>query len=169
MNMKQKFSYMAFGATLMFIGMLLTLMSPLTAEKERFGEIECTKLTVVDPITGKTQSVIRGAKYGGEISVHNQDGLRVARLEVVEDGRGSVIAHNKAGGFAVLGANNIGGNVTIVGNPDGKYWDSEIGMGYSHIGGYVKVTNKPNSKGTAIMSIDRDGNGIMFTMDKDGN
>lgn len=169
MNTREKFSYMAFGAALMFLGMLLTLMSPLTAQRDRFGEIVCTKLTVIDSVTGKTQSVMRSAEYGGEISVHSNDALRVARLVVGTDGGGKVIAHNKAGGFALLHANNMGGSITIIGNPGTKYWENEVGMGYSPLGGYVKVTNKPNSKGAAIMSIDLDGNGTVFTMDKHGN
>jgi hypothetical protein len=169
MNTREKFSYMAFGAALMFLGVLLTLISPLTAQRDRFGEIVCTKLIVVDPITGKTHATIQGAEHGGDISVHSNDGLRVARLQVLEDGRGSVMARNKAGGLAVLHAKDLGGTVTIVGNPDGEYWDSEVGMGYTPWGGYIKVTNKPNSKGAITMFIDRDGNGTVLTTDKNGN
>ena len=42
MNTREKFKYMAFGGALVFLGMLGAMMSPLTAEKDKFGEIECT-------------------------------------------------------------------------------------------------------------------------------
>ena len=52
MNARAKFSHMAFGGALVFLGMLGALMSPLTAKNDKFGEIECTKLTVVDAEDG---------------------------------------------------------------------------------------------------------------------
>ena len=48
MNTREKFRYMAFGGALVFLGMVGAMMSPLTAERDKFGEIECTRLTVVD-------------------------------------------------------------------------------------------------------------------------
>ena len=85
MNTKEKFSYMAFGAALMFIGMLLTLMSPLTAEKDRFGEIECTKLTVVNAVG--TPLVILDAgtisEHGGLVAVYGKDGYSGAGASLI--------------------------------------------------------------------------------------
>ena len=55
MNTKQKFSYMLFGAVIGIAGLAVGLcVSPLTAQKEVFGEITCTKLTVVSPDGRKT-------------------------------------------------------------------------------------------------------------------
>ena len=45
MNTKQKLAYIAIGGVLVVTGMII---SPLNSQKDKFGEIECTMLTVVD-------------------------------------------------------------------------------------------------------------------------
>ena len=50
-----KLVYAGFGALLLFIGMLL---SPVTAQRDKFGEIECTSLAVVDA-AGRLRGVAR--------------------------------------------------------------------------------------------------------------
>ena len=45
MNTKQKLAYIAIGGVLVATGMII---SPLNAQKDKFGAIECTRLTVVD-------------------------------------------------------------------------------------------------------------------------
>ena len=58
-----KLVYAGFGALLLFIGMLL---SPVTAQRDKFGEIECTRLTVVDK--GKSGVIISSGEDGGVVS-----------------------------------------------------------------------------------------------------
>ena len=49
MNFKEKLAYTALGGLLMLVvGMLFTSISPLTAQKDVFGHITCSSLTVVD-------------------------------------------------------------------------------------------------------------------------
>ena len=48
MNFRQKLAYTALGGGLMLVGMLFSSISPLTAQKDVFGEITCSNLTVVD-------------------------------------------------------------------------------------------------------------------------
>ena len=56
-----KLAYAGFGALLLFMGMLL---SPVTAQRDRFGEIECSKLRVVDA-DGNTRVVLTTDEHGG--------------------------------------------------------------------------------------------------------
>ena len=134
---------MAFGAALMFIGMLLTLMSPLTAEKDRFGEIECTKLTVVNAVD--TPLVILDAgtisEHGGLVAVSDNVETRV-RLSVGEHG-GAVDAFGK----------------------DGK---SAATFTISEHGGLVAVYGKDGYSGAGASLIISEHGGEAFTMDKYG-
>ena len=78
-----KLVYAGFGALLLFMGMLL---SPVTAQRDKFGEIECTSLTVVDPKTGKSGVSLRVDEDGGFISAHGKDGKSAAALGIGEHG-----------------------------------------------------------------------------------
>lgn len=64
------------------IGSLLTamLVPPVTAERDKFGEIECTKLTIVHPDYKQPAVVLDSDRYGGAIKV--TDGLGVVRVNI---------------------------------------------------------------------------------------
>lgn len=64
------------------IGSLLTalLVSPVTAERDKFGEIECTKLTIVHPDYKQPAVVLDSDRYGGAIKV--TDGFGVVRVNI---------------------------------------------------------------------------------------
>ena len=79
MNTREKFRYMAFGGALVFLGMVGAMMSPLTAEKDKFGEIECTRLTVVDA-DGKRGVLLTTTEHGGSVSAYGKDGRTAAWL-----------------------------------------------------------------------------------------
>ena len=64
-----KLVYAGFGALLLFIGMLL---SPVTAQRDKFDEIECTKLTVVDQ-DGKMRVRLTTDEHGGHVKVWDKD------------------------------------------------------------------------------------------------
>ena len=93
MNTREKFRYMAFGGALVFLGMVGAMMSPLTAEKDKFGEIECTRLTVVDA-DGKTRVLLTTDEDGGFVYAFGKDGQSAASLGIGEHG-GYVYAHGK--------------------------------------------------------------------------
>ena len=60
MNTKQKLQYIVVGGVIGVLGMLIGMtVSPLSAQRDKFGEIECTKLTVVDSVTGKSGGCLR--------------------------------------------------------------------------------------------------------------
>ena len=140
MNTREKFRYMAFGGALVFLGMLGAMMSPLTAEKDKFGEIECTSLTVVDPKTGKSGVSLRVDEDGGFISAHGKDGKSAAALGIGEHG-GHVSAFGKDGTLAAM-------------------------LGVVKHGGHVHVGGK--GEGLAVMGINEYGNGAVSTWDKNG-
>ena len=48
MKYREKRGYMALGGLLMLVGMLAANLTPLTAQRDSFGEITCTGLKVVD-------------------------------------------------------------------------------------------------------------------------
>ena len=64
------------------IGSLLTafLVSPVTAQRDKFGEIECTKLTIVHPDYNQPAVVLDSDRLGGTIKV--TDGFGVVRVNI---------------------------------------------------------------------------------------
>ena len=131
-----KLVYAGFGFLFAVIGMLL---SPVTAQRDKFGEIECTRLTVVDA-NGKTGVILTVDEHGGVVSAIGKDG--------------------KSG--ALLGINEHGGTVGTYGK-DGK---PRAGFGVYEHGGHVEVRGK--GEGAAVMSINEYGNGAVSTWDKNG-
>ena len=59
MKFRHKLSYTALGGLLMLIGMLASsvFMPNLVVQRDKIGEIECTKLTVVDA-EGKSRVIL---------------------------------------------------------------------------------------------------------------
>ena len=98
-----KLVYASFGALLLFIGMLL---SPVTAQRDKFDEIECTKLTVVDA-DGKTEVIISSGEDGGSVFAYGKDGKPAVALGVTEHG-GLVYVKGKGEGMAAIGINEYG-------------------------------------------------------------
>ena len=69
MRFVHKLCYIALGGFLFALG---TIISPIIAERTKFSEVECTKLTVVDrdgdPVVVLSAGVLRMG--GGEIHVY---------------------------------------------------------------------------------------------------
>ena len=101
-----KLVYASFGALILFIGMLL---SPVTAQRDKFGEIECRRLTVVDA-DGKTRVIISSNnEHGGSVFAYGKDGKPWAALGIDQHG-GVVSAYGKDGkSGAGLGVGEHGG------------------------------------------------------------
>ena len=110
-----KLVYASFGALLLFIGMLL---SPVTAQRDKFDEIECTKLTVVDK-DGKMRVRLTTAEYGGVVSAIGKDGKSRAGLGVIEHG-GFVQVKGKGEGMAVMLINDYGKGVVSTTDKNGN-------------------------------------------------
>ena len=161
MNTREKFRYMAFGGALVFLGMLGAMMSPLTAEKDKFGEIECTSLAVVDA-AGETVVRLRAGEHGGHLNAYGKDGQLGAWLAVNEHG-GHLYAYGKDGQSGTgLAVDEHGGSVAAFGK-DGKLWAA---LAITEHGGRVQVSGK--CEGAAVLGINEYGNGAVSTWDKNG-
>ncbi len=119
-NWQQKLSYMAVGSVFTIIGMLFAigLLSSVTAQRDKFGKIECTKLRVVDA-EGNKQVILTFDEHGGYVAAYGKDGKSKAGLYNSEYG-GLVGAYGKDGkSQAGLGIHEHGGGV-ITTNKYGK-------------------------------------------------
>ena len=147
MRLRNKLSYIALGGLLMLIGMLASsvFMPSLFAQRDKFGDIECTSLTVVDGgdviilgKDGKLGAVLSVNEHGGIVSISGKDGKSGAWLGVYEHG-GDLAAYDRFGKIrAQLGVTEHGGIVTVFGKGEGK-----AGMGINEYGnGAVSTWDK---------------------------
>ena len=56
---KQKAGLMALGSVFTIIGMLFAIgmLPSVTAQRDKFGDIECTQVTLIDSLTGKQRNL----------------------------------------------------------------------------------------------------------------
>lgn len=124
-DLKIKLIYMGFGGVIAIIGMLFAIgmLSSVTAQRDKFGEIECTSLRVVDA-DGNTKVVLTITETGGRVIVGGKDGESTAAIGINEYG-GSVVASGKDGkSVASLRIENHGGSVfTVDIHGEGKFLD----------------------------------------------
>ena len=223
MNTKQKLAHMVLGGILVAAGMII---SPLNAQKDKFGEIDCTRLAIVDAngneriilstnimdgIVGRSFDdnrrvrIIGDEDHGGEISAYSKEGevhawltsrkdggsvvalsedrLSAVNLSTDEDG-GFVYAWGKDGKSASFSISGHGGEVRVTNDhiPRAVLSVDEHGgfvagydrfgkirsrLGLDDHGGHVQVNGR--DKGTAVMSINQYGNGVVTTHDINGN
>lgn len=161
-NWKVKLAYAAFGC---LFGSICTIMgllaSPVTAQRDKFGDIECSSLRVVDA-TGVARVRIRLGAYGGYVGVYGKDSNSRASLGVTGYG-GDVEVYDRDGQVkAVLGVHEHGGVVSVGGKATGM----GAQLGVNERGGIVQVEGKGES--AAVMSISEYGNGVVATWDKNG-
>ena len=125
------------------IGSLLTalLVPPVTAQRDKFGEIECTSLRIVDG-AGAPMAMIGRDEHGGVVLALGKDGKGAVALTLDEDG---------------------GGHVGLL-DKDGK---PSVSLSSRESGGMVSVVGK-NSKANAVIAIFQDG-GRIGVCNKDGN
>lgn len=131
-----KLRYMALGGLLMFIGMLtaIVLMPSLVAQRDKFEEIECTKLTVVDA-DGKAcvvlytnpsdepRNPLTNLLDGGYVKITNKDGTSEVGLGVSAgyDPRGYVYVMGKDEELKVwLGVSEHGNGTVSIWDKNGN-------------------------------------------------
>lgn len=146
-DLKVKLVYMGFGGLIAIIGMLfgIGMLSSVTAQRDKFGAIECTSLRVVDA-AGEVGVWLTVDAHGGGVSVHGTEW--------------------KSGGKAgvLLGISEAGGYVDAYSKEGTRAW----WLGITKHGGSVRVSGKGEGKGQAIMGINEYGNGVVSTIDKNG-
>ena len=179
---KIKLAYATFGLLCAVIGMLL---SPVTAQRDKFQEIECTKLTLIDPITGKTTAELETDEHGGILYLYgaknnrsaaklyvDKDGGRLymfsnedvgdahvsAMILTSEDGTGSVSVHQKNGAGTSISAIENGGYMSIYGAKHKKLLAS-IGVTDDGESGLISVNRYEHGKdiGSAQLSANKNG------------
>lgn len=119
------------------IGSLLTavLVSPVTAQRDKFGEIECRKLTVVDE-EGMPIVKLTDMRFGPRVIIYGKDFKPKVAIGV-NDG--------DHGGVEVLGDYNSG-----------------VTLGIDEYGGFVEVSGK-DLLSAAALKFDQDGKATVRT------
>ena len=142
METKQKLGYMVVGGALVAVGMAVAilLVSPVTAQNDKYDTIQCSQLEVVDA-DGVVGIVLSMGGHGGRVDVLGKDDISKVVLDITEQG----------GTFALR-------------DKDGKLGVSLFNGEY---GGRVHVYGKRNN-GAALMHIKENGGGEVSTWDKNG-
>ena len=195
MNQKQKFGYTVLGALIMLVGIGVgsIVSPPLVAQRDGvFGEIECTKLKVVDK-TGKTAIVlaadtlanrvvvifdragepavgISASGLGNSLGIYGKARKQVVSLRTDEDWAevdiyGDVGIHDKAGNIAVgLSADEDGGDVAIY----SKAGKTGIGLSAGEEGHSVLMFNQTGKPAIGLVAIGEENHNIIV-FDKTGS
>ena len=112
-----------FGCLCTIIGMIA---SPATAQREKFQEIECTKLTLIDPSTVIRTAKLKTDEHGGFLELNGVKGnYGSVKFAVDENGGKLIMFSNEKAGEAHI-------SVSLVTLPDGE--------------GHVTVSHKNGSK-----------------------
>lgn len=153
-----KLVYAGFGGFLMLIGMLL---SPVTAQRDKYGHIVCTSLTVVDAL-GEEKVFLNDNVHGGFVGVIGDDGKSTAGLTIDERGGLIVTTDSDANTGVVIGVGEHGGRVGV----SGKIGGSVVAIDINEHGGLIKAFGQ-DGKSSATLGISSYG-GYAITTDKLG-
>ena len=182
-NWKTKLAYIGFGS---FFGCLCTIIgmlaSPVTAQRDKFDTIQCSRLEVVDA-KGKVKVSLsrRGVLvYGngwintwlgahedrGFVNVYGGDNgkLGVGLSAYDDGGRVNVYGRKDRMTYVQIEADESGG-IVYVSSKDSLIG---VGLGADDHGGRVYVSGNADSKGRAMIGINKYGNGAVSTWDKNG-
>lgn len=83
METRAKLSYMVLGGALVFVGMVFSPIALITADKDKFGEIECRALKVVDA-NGEVRASVGVGEKGGVLQVFDKEGQAVGLLRCLK-------------------------------------------------------------------------------------
>ena len=100
-NWKQKAGLMALGSVFTIIGMLFAIgmLPSVTAQKDKFGDIECTSVTLVNSETGLITGKLETGKEGGELYLWKLLDAHWDKPEFVGDREGIMLTVNRQGGM----------------------------------------------------------------------
>ena len=158
MNYKQKLGYMALGAGILALGIIIGQFVTPDIEAQSngvFDKITCREIEVIDK-DGETTILVQD----GAVSVHGKNG-GIVFISATEHG-GIVLVRGNDGGIASMSATEHGGVVDVSGNDSGS-----TKMGTDEHGGRVDVFNN-QGKNRAVMGVNEYGNGVVSTWDKNG-
>ena len=162
MNHKQKLGYMALGAGILALGIIIGQWGTPDIEAQSngvFDEITCRSLKVVDE-TGVKVSIGVNAD-GGFIKVDDKDRELQALIGSTEHG-GHVSVYRGLAPGATMGMTSHGGIVSVWGKGS-----AAAVMQIEEDGGEVTVIGK-EAEGLVGMGINESGKGVVFTWDSNG-
>ena len=172
-NWKIKLVYIGFGS---LFGCLFTIIgmlaSPVTAQRDKFGEIECRALNIVDA-NGEVRAVVGEGENGGFVNVYDKYSQAVVALNA--DIKGQVqcremrVVDSGAKAKVVVWSTSSEGRVDVF-SDDVVSWATlsvnDDGGRITEHGGHVEVHGK--GKGAAVIGINEYGDGAVSTWDKSG-
>ena len=163
MKYREKVGYIAVGGILMLVGMLAANLTPLTAQRDSFGEITCTGLKVVDS-EGNQRVGLMGYPEGGIVAACDSKGnLRSSLIGFKEGGKLFVLGNNREE-CVTIGLNENGGQIIVYGK-DGK---DRVAMWSTKDGGQFVVYGK-DGKPRGDIGVNEYGKGEISTWDRKGN
>ncbi len=127
---KQKAGLMALGSIFTIIGMLL---SPITAQQDKFGDIECTSLKIGSGLEdafiliskqsiamwkdAPTRATIIGA---GDVFLREGDAVDNKQVRIGTDEHGGYVStHGRSKGYAIMGINEHGNGAVSIYDKNG--------------------------------------------------
>lgn len=168
------------------VGSIITalVVSSGTAQRDKFGDIECTSLRVVNEngnpvvmlvgnnmmtnsgaihVLGKDSGSPRVEINSNEVVILRHTGFVLARIVGNDDG-GGLVQVNRSGSAAGVRIEN--GKIEVYGDR-GILGEERVHLGISEYGGYVSADGK-DGQSMAILGIHEHG-GFVVTRDKLGN
>ena len=112
MSYKQKFGYTALGAAIILVGIIVgSLISPPSIAQQSLGEIECTKLTVLDE-AGLPAILLEGRS----LTIMDQTRNVNAILTIKRKQPALYLVNQKRKSSVSLVVNEYGGNILVTGD-----------------------------------------------------
>lgn len=151
-NWQIKLVYAGLGGFLMLIGMLL---SPVTAQRDTFGEIECTALKIVDA-NGIVSVAVGEGQNGGFVRLFDKEKNTVTKLNYDKYGevqcRSVGVVDGSGKGMVALWGVFSGGRVDVFNN-DGL---SQATLRVTKHGGHI-IANGKNGNASADLRVTEHG------------
>ena len=160
MNKRERLKYMVIGGVLSVAVLLIGMaVSPLTAQRDRFGDVTCTSLSVVDKDGKKVVQIFSGQE-GGFVAILDKAEKLKATISAEKGGGAVLVYDSEQLPVVAMMMTELGNQISI---------SSKNGSAYMKIGEYggrVGILGK--GKGEAVMAVNEYGNGAVSTWDKHG-
>ncbi len=153
---KSKLGYMLFGLFCAMVGGMV--LSPVTANRDKFGDIECTSLTVTHPVAGKATIELTLNGLGGEINITDFKGNRQIHLLGTGIANGLYI-HGYLGKPVVSMISDAAGGLVTVADNSGK---STAGIANSKNGGGILEIYDKTGVSAVILNVTKHGGTATF-------
>ena len=164
---KQKAGLMALGSVFTIIGMLFAfgMLPSVTAQRNKFQEIECTKLTLIDSVTGKTTAKLETDEHGGLLYLYGaNDNRGSAQLSVDKNGgRLFMFSNEKLGNAHIsisMGTSEDGTGVVSINHRNG----GQSFISATNNGGFVSISGGNHKNNLASIAVTDDGDSGMISV-----